>query len=325
MDFDKLMDIEVLEGVIRSTGIFYDSSDKQYDWNSYGKSWNIKERMNYQKDPQKRIRFQFFGDNMQKEKLIGFLEGCIVSRERLELGAIGILNSDKVRKLSKEKNLPKPETIHQAIFLAEKIREIAQERGERRRLDREEPTKRVKLMREKVKAKNVSLHKQIEMIKMSVRNKPDWKKKFVKEDIQMRYRGELLAQGADEEAIFQAFSDLLDSEIIQNVFDLEVALDNAILCRDSMSFLSLCWAFLMIFLYSISDVVPQELKESLSRGLDRIADAKEKDFHPGSEGLVQDLIHPSLYPFQFVFLHLIFRIFCVDSSFFGVAYLDCLM
>eukprot|EP01127_Copromyxa_protea_P001565 TRINITY_DN1152_c1_g1_i7.p1 TRINITY_DN1152_c1_g1~~TRINITY_DN1152_c1_g1_i7.p1 ORF type:complete len:470 (-),score=101.75 TRINITY_DN1152_c1_g1_i7:242-1651(-) len=44
-------------------------------------------------------------------------------------------------------------------------------------------------------------------------------------------------------------------------------------------------------------IVPDTLRESLEKNLDKIATLEEKDFHPGSEGMVQDLIHPSMYPY----------------------------
>ncbi|EJT99284.1 hypothetical protein DACRYDRAFT_23879 [Dacryopinax primogenitus] len=45
------------------------------------------------------------------------------------------------------------------------------------------------------------------------------------------------------------------------------------------------------------DLVPPSLHRVLEGELNRLADVGVKDFHPGSDGKVQDLIHPSLYPY----------------------------
>ncbi|KAL0961438.1 hypothetical protein HGRIS_006383 [Hohenbuehelia grisea] len=48
----------------------------------------------------------------------------------------------------------------------------------------------------------------------------------------------------------------------------------------------------------VSDgVIPPSLHAELVSELDALAALEPKDFHPGTEGKVQDLIHPSLYPF----------------------------
>eukprot|EP00906_Rhabdomonas_costata_P016150 RCo023177 len=47
----------------------------------------------------------------------------------------------------------------------------------------------------------------------------------------------------------------------------------------------------------VDNVVPVGLRDALIQALDVLAEAPEKDFHPGSEGKVQNLIHPSLFPY----------------------------
>ncbi|KAJ8503099.1 hypothetical protein ONZ45_g11152 [Pleurotus djamor] len=48
----------------------------------------------------------------------------------------------------------------------------------------------------------------------------------------------------------------------------------------------------------VSDgLVPSSLHQELVRELDSLAALEPKDFHPGTVGKVQDLIHPSLYPY----------------------------
>ncbi|KAF9064500.1 hypothetical protein BDP27DRAFT_1333470 [Rhodocollybia butyracea] len=55
------------------------------------------------------------------------------------------------------------------------------------------------------------------------------------------------------------------------------------------------------------DLVPRALHQELIRQLDALAAKEPRDFHPGSFGKVQDLIHPSLYPY-------IAGITCTSSS-----------
>ncbi|KAJ3848017.1 hypothetical protein EV368DRAFT_68627 [Lentinula lateritia] len=45
------------------------------------------------------------------------------------------------------------------------------------------------------------------------------------------------------------------------------------------------------------DLVPESVHRELERELDALAAKEPKDYHPGSFGKVQDLIHPSLYPY----------------------------
>ncbi|KAJ3767263.1 hypothetical protein FB446DRAFT_755463 [Lentinula raphanica] len=45
------------------------------------------------------------------------------------------------------------------------------------------------------------------------------------------------------------------------------------------------------------DLVPDSVHQELVRELDALAETEPKDFHPHSFGKVQDLIHPSLYPY----------------------------
>ncbi|KAL4268889.1 DUF4246 domain-containing protein [Pleurotus pulmonarius] len=45
------------------------------------------------------------------------------------------------------------------------------------------------------------------------------------------------------------------------------------------------------------DLVPKSLQSELAHELDLVARTEPKDIHPGSGGKVQDLIHPSLYPY----------------------------
>eukprot|EP01117_Protostelium_nocturnum_P021060 TRINITY_DN99_c0_g3_i1.p1 TRINITY_DN99_c0_g3~~TRINITY_DN99_c0_g3_i1.p1 ORF type:complete len:934 (-),score=225.27 TRINITY_DN99_c0_g3_i1:76-2877(-) len=251
--------------IIRSIGTFYTHNGKRYVWESYGK----RAAMFPKSTTDKRNAFVFFGEKLNCELIRKELEACILSQERMEMGKIGILNIKEVEKLN-NKQLPQPENLKEAIYLAGIIQKISE------KFDKS-PIPRKEDVGEKIKVKDIALNKQVDLIKACVRDKPNWRNKLVDKEIQKRYRDELLAQGASEEAIFQAFSDLLDTEIIVNPFNLEVALDHAILYRDNL--------------------VPKELKESLEKALDNIAYASKKDFHPVSQGLVQDLIHPSLYPY----------------------------
>jgi len=51
--------------------------------------------------------------------------------------------------------------------------------------------------------------------------------------------------------------------------------------------------------YQADGLIPQELRETLLKGvavLENVDDAK-KDWHPGSNNQVLDLVHPSLFPY----------------------------
>eukprot|EP01024_Parvocaulis_polyphysoides_P018537 TRINITY_DN1821_c1_g3_i1.p1 TRINITY_DN1821_c1_g3~~TRINITY_DN1821_c1_g3_i1.p1 ORF type:complete len:555 (+),score=74.78 TRINITY_DN1821_c1_g3_i1:68-1732(+) len=43
------------------------------------------------------------------------------------------------------------------------------------------------------------------------------------------------------------------------------------------------------------NLIPEDLKNSLKQALDKIAEKPEQDFHPGSDGKVLNLVHPSLF------------------------------
>ncbi|KAL0961439.1 hypothetical protein HGRIS_006384, partial [Hohenbuehelia grisea] len=48
----------------------------------------------------------------------------------------------------------------------------------------------------------------------------------------------------------------------------------------------------------VSDgIIPPSLHDELVTELNALATLEPKDFHPGTKGTVQDLIHPSLYPY----------------------------
>ncbi|KAE9395196.1 hypothetical protein BT96DRAFT_159744 [Gymnopus androsaceus JB14] len=49
--------------------------------------------------------------------------------------------------------------------------------------------------------------------------------------------------------------------------------------------------------YISDDLVPASVHQELVRELDALAAKEPRDYHPGSFGKVQDLIHPSLYPY----------------------------
>ncbi|CAM6096020.1 unnamed protein product [Calypogeia fissa] len=47
----------------------------------------------------------------------------------------------------------------------------------------------------------------------------------------------------------------------------------------------------------MDNIVPKMLRDIIEANLDALADLPEKDFHPNSNNQVQDLIHPSLFPY----------------------------
>lgn len=217
--------------IIVSNGTFFDAFNTQYECKIIGGSYGLA-TSGISKG---RIQFTFLGVNLDGDSIKKSIQNCILSPDQLELGMIGVLEEDELLDFQEDGRIPKPKNMKEALHLAKMINNFAQNRNQDEYLGSTvEPE--VEVVRKKVKAKDIALSKQVDMIKMSVRSKNDWKRKFVNEEVQMKYRDELLIQGALPEAIFQAFSDLLDSEIISNVFDLNVALDNALLYRDSSFF-----------------------------------------------------------------------------------------
>jgi hypothetical protein len=126
-----------------------------------------------------------------------------------------------------------------------------------------------------------------------ITDKPDWNKKVFDEEIVDKWRAELVAlEQADSALIEAGFSDAMFHWCVQELRDKAkiferngmVAIFDAAACA-----------------VKSDSIVPDELKGALREAvalLENVPD-REKDWHPGSDEKVLDLVHPSLWPLMY--------------------------
>ncbi|KAL1955478.1 hypothetical protein VTO42DRAFT_8504 [Malbranchea cinnamomea] len=115
----------------------------------------------------------------------------------------------------------------------------------------------------------------------SITDKPNWNQKVFDEAIAAKWRAELLEN--DSLDISEEMFDFMDKELKYKAKVFEktgavVAYDTGVVKSDS--------------------VIPESLKLELRAAAAKLEDVpeKQKDWHPGSNNQVLDLVHPSLYP-----------------------------
>lgn len=132
----------------------------------------------------------------------------------------------------------------------------------------------------------------IEMSKL-IRAKNDWKVKYRDETIASRWRAELRGRftsrfGSMDELIEYVFRELAWYEYVERNFEglkesgFVIGCDDKIVCSDR--------------------AVPADVQNGLRAEVERFAQAEfgnTRDYHPGTSKQVVDLVHPSLYPFQY--------------------------
>ncbi|RKO92298.1 hypothetical protein BDK51DRAFT_34147 [Blyttiomyces helicus] len=116
----------------------------------------------------------------------------------------------------------------------------------------------------------------LDSLKRAIRAKPDWKAKVREPPIARKYVEEAKMQDMPPHLAEITLADLLEKRFarLQNGEPGPAALD----------------------VRAIDGAVPAAVRDFLAWHLDSIAARNDRDFHPGSEGKVQDLIHPSLHP-----------------------------
>ena len=122
---------------------------------------------------------------------------------------------------------------------------------------------------------------EMKMLTMSqeIRNKPNWHEKVLQPEIVEKWKTEAIAQGLSSEAAdyvieqVKYFSTLKEGCV-------EVGPVQATWKADNL----------------IDDSTNARLKKLVAEGLENVS-PEEKDYHPGSDGLVVDLVHPSLFCF----------------------------
>ncbi|KAJ7746315.1 hypothetical protein B0H16DRAFT_1726496 [Mycena metata] len=123
-----------------------------------------------------------------------------------------------------------------------------------------------------------------------IREKPLWWEKFREESIRKKWIQEVKEQQAD----LKPYEKLTDNMVNYVVNELE----GYAKLRDQKTGIE-CGPYERIF---VSDtLVPADIRTALRLAVKPLEDVPEnkKDWHPGSDGRVLDLVHPSLYPVIF--------------------------
>lgn len=130
---------------------------------------------------------------------------------------------------------------------------------------------------------------QMKQLSWTIRQKPEWYKKYKNPEIVSKWRKEALSQPLDtgepiREPLFDYVIEELDfydrvREFTGNTF--QIAKFDLVLFGDNC--------------------VSEKLKETFVKAAKKLEDVPEglKDWHPGSDNRVLDLVHPSLYPLQY--------------------------
>ncbi|KAK2030999.1 hypothetical protein LX32DRAFT_614454 [Colletotrichum zoysiae] len=123
-----------------------------------------------------------------------------------------------------------------------------------------------------------------------ITNKPDWHVKVFNQDIVSKWKTEVMA--VDWRAVDLEYAHFNDAMFAWCLAELR---EKATLYE----------ATGLVPVYDVTtavvkadNVVPPEVKDELKRGVEILEDVQQhaKDWHPGSDGKVLDLVHPSLYP-----------------------------
>ncbi|KAF9643672.1 hypothetical protein BDM02DRAFT_3104103 [Thelephora ganbajun] len=121
-----------------------------------------------------------------------------------------------------------------------------------------------------------------------IREKPDWWEKAKDEIIVERWRGEALQQAGDVEQPAWKLTPGMVKYVLEE-------LRGYAALRDPETGIE---AWFTERIWRSDKLIPSSLREKLLTAvapLESVPDS-EKDWHPGSDGLVLDLVHPSLYP-----------------------------
>lgn len=125
----------------------------------------------------------------------------------------------------------------------------------------------------------------IQGVKNAILAKDHWFEKLQDPVIAAKYRAECIEKGCPDDLF-----DLAVKELLNTNFELKgIEFDHEVTDPELEGLNELPSAFFK------DSLVPEKLRDALEAELDKIADGPTKDFHPNSNGLVLDLIHPSLY------------------------------
>lgn len=130
---------------------------------------------------------------------------------------------------------------------------------------------------------------QIQKLSWTIRQKPEWYIKYKNPEILSKWKKEALSQPINgentmrESLVDYALAELAYYDKIRELTGGQYQQGAKPLC------------------FYGDNTVPEELKAEFVKGAKKLEDVPEsrKDYHPGSDNRVLDLVHPSLYPLQY--------------------------
>lgn len=150
----------------------------------------------------------------------------------------------------------------------------------------------------------------VSAMKKAIISKTDWHLKIRDQNIRAKWIDEAMNQGVDKETAMKAFEQLFNESMWKEEYQNTLRMKEK--DADPDAEVDYEWSSDLYQNYDerdssdththrgilyVDDLVPESLRESLSNHLDILAELEVKDFHPGADGKVQDLIHPSLFPY----------------------------
>jgi hypothetical protein len=139
---------------------------------------------------------------------------------------------------------------------------------------------------------------EVKAIKQALRAKPDWKTKVADPVLARRYALEATGQGASPGSVAAALLQLLREAVGEERFSNTLSIPHDDQSRDFVidedqeedwkagEVETWCTRKDIDAVRYVDGAVPEELRERLEAALDAIANGPDKDFHPGSDGMV---------------------------------------
>lgn len=116
----------------------------------------------------------------------------------------------------------------------------------------------------------------------AIRSKPDWQTKYKNEEIVSKWRKESVDQieSEEKEEIFDYTLRELEwyDKLSEGIKDYKIECDDKIISGNP---------------------IPDAIKKELFDEVSKYSKLMEKDYHPGSNNQVVDIVHPSLFPLQY--------------------------
>jgi Protein of unknown function (DUF4246) len=128
----------------------------------------------------------------------------------------------------------------------------------------------------------------VEAIKEAIEAKPDWKRKVLDHEINLKYKQEALAQGASPATVAVAFRELMMEAVVASAASTLVRPSNDEDEDDDYYYNDEYDHFPSVRqdVFFRDGLVPESLRASLDAQLDLIANGPKKHFHPGTDNKV---------------------------------------